>query len=932
MQPRVTAILVARNGAAFLGRTLPALATQTRRADTTVFVDAGSADATQALLAAAGPTQLVTASAKHGSFGSAVAKAVRVALPQASPDEWLWLLAHDSAPHPRALASLLGAVEIAPSVAVAGPKLVRWDQPDTIAEYGETMTTLGASIALVENELDQAQHDRQSDLLAVAGSGMLVRRSVWSELGGFDPGLPTVDASLDFCVRARLAGHRVVGVPTARVSTAGGPESFGRARVSAMARARIVRAAQLHRRLVYAPAILLPLHWLGLLPLALLRSIGDLARKQPGSIPGEFAAAVGTAFSPGVAPARRNLRRTRKVGWSAITPLRMTIGQAQEHRAQQRETVRTAAAARRRVGFLTGGGGWMVLLLAAIGAIVFGPLLGASAVTGGGLVPLGSDLGAIWSNAIWGVDGVGGITSPADPFIVVLAVLATLTFWSPSLSIALLYAVALPLAALGAWWCAVRFSERSWPPAIAAVLWALAPPFLTSLMGGHLGAVIAHLLLPWLVLAAVTAARSWSAAAAAALLLAAVTASAPVLIPALILALVARMIARPTRVHRMIGIVIPGALLFAPLVYANIARGTPLAWLAEPGIPVIGELASGWQLAVGSAVPAIAGWAEWGFGALVPVLLLAPLGALALLALFVPGSRRSYPALGLALLGYLTAVLATRLELGIVGSQPVAIWPGAALSLYWLGLVGAVAVSLEAVRRYSAAPALAVALASALAVAPLLAAPLTGTAPVRASSGLLLPAFVAAEAGANPSMGTLQFDPQQDGGLAVTVHRGPGTTMDETSTFAATSTAPSAQELELAVLAANLASRSGMDTTTQLRERSIAFILLADAGGAGDNDAAEIRSRAEAAFDANSNLAPIGNTAQGLLWHFKDPDAAAPLVRAEPAPFALAIAVTQGIVLVLALLFAVPTSRGRGRSSIAAPNDPIALAEEEDDE
>jgi len=73
---------------------------------------------------------------------------------------------------------------------------MRSDAPDTIARYGESVTRLGASVLLVENELDQAQYDTLSDVLGVSASGMLVRRSVWSALGGFDPGLPSVDAAL----------------------------------------------------------------------------------------------------------------------------------------------------------------------------------------------------------------------------------------------------------------------------------------------------------------------------------------------------------------------------------------------------------------------------------------------------------------------------------------------------------------------------------------------------------------------------------------------------------------------------------------------------------------------------------------------------------------------------------------------------------------
>lgn len=975
MQPRVTAILVARNGAAFLDRTLRALAAQTRRADATVFVDAGSTDATPELLAAGGPTQLVTASARQG-MGRAVAHAVHVAVPTTDDDDWLWVLAHDNAPHPRALASLLAAVEIAPSVAVAGPKLMRWDSRATIAEYGETITRFGTSIGLVENELDQAQHDRQSDLLAVAWSGMLVRRSVWADLGGFDPGLPSIDAALDFCVRARLAGHRVVGVPAARVATAGGPEVFGRDSVSAHARATLARKAQLHRRLVYSPAALLPVHWLALLPLALLRALAHLARKRPSRIGGEFSAALQAAFSSRVSPARRNLRKTRRLGWSAIRPFRMSARAAREHRAQQREIVRRVAAAppRNRVGFLAGGGAWVVVLLAAVGIVAFSPLFGAAAVSGGGLSALSSDIGTIWSNAGYGWHEVGGgFVGPADPFVGVIAVIASLTFWSPSLSIVLLYLAALPLAALGAWWCAVRISERAWPPAVAALLWALAPPFLASLAGGHLGAVLAHLLLPWLVLAAITATRSWSAAAAAALLLAAVTAAAPILAPALVLALVGWMIARPTRIHRLIGIVIPATVLFAPLVYVQLARGNPFGWLAEPGIPVAGTAASGWQLVLGFGDSGAGGWAGIGGplpGPVVVAVLLAPLAVLALFALFVPGGRRSFPSLGLALLGFATAALATRLELSLDGAQAVSVWPAPGLSLMWLGLLGAVIVALEAIRRAVALPALAVTVAAAAAVFPLLAAPLAGTAAIAGGSGVLLPAFVSAEAAANPSLGTLQLDPQTDGALAVTLHRGQGTTLDETSTLASTTTSVSDEQLALAVLAANLASDTGLDTAEELRALRIGFVLLtgdadapggaaaagdaaedagaadagaadaadagaadaADAASAGEGLAREARQRAAAALDGNSELAPIGDTAQGLLWHFPAGTADMEPVTAPVVPAALGVGIAggQALVFFVTLLLAIPTSRGRGRSHVAVPDEPIGIDEEQD--
>ena len=80
MQTRVTAILVARSGAAHLERTLAGLARQTRRPDAIVAVDAGSTDRSAELLAASGPTQLVATTGKV-DFGSAIERALTVAAP-----------------------------------------------------------------------------------------------------------------------------------------------------------------------------------------------------------------------------------------------------------------------------------------------------------------------------------------------------------------------------------------------------------------------------------------------------------------------------------------------------------------------------------------------------------------------------------------------------------------------------------------------------------------------------------------------------------------------------------------------------------------------------------------------------------------------------------------------------------------------------------
>lgn len=944
MQPRVTAILVARSGAEFLERTLASLSAQTRAPDVLIAVDMTSTDASEAMLSGGNPTQLV--SVRDGaSFGSAIADAVRLAPPPESDNEWLWLLGHDNAPAPTALAQLLGAVEIAPSVAIAGPKLMRWSQPSVIAAFGETMSTFGASVALVDGELDQAQHDTQDDVLGVAAAGMLVRRSLWVSLGGFDPGLPGIDAALDFSVRARLAGHRVVLVPGARVASAGGPELFGRKAVSDRRRFRLARAAQLHRRLVYAPGWAVLFHWLSLVPLAVVRSIGDLLAKRPGAIAGEFRAAFGTAFAGRIGAARRNLRRTRRLGWGAVAPLRMPTAEVRERRAQAREDELAqlyggadggSAQVAPRAGFVAHGGLWVLFLAGVIGLFAYGSLFGANAVSGGGLLPLSETVPELWSKVGFGWREVGtGFLGAADPFVAVLAVLGSLTFWAPSFSIVLLYLSALPLAALGAWFCARRVSRSPWMPAVAALLWALAPPLLSGLAGGHLGAVIAHLLLPWLFLAALSASRSWAAGAGAALLFAGVAASAPSLVPALLLLWAAMLVARPGSVHRMIGIPIPAAALFAPLVVQQLVMRNPLGLFSDPGLPVLGGTGSGWRLALSDATGTLHGWPAvlQGFGIppevgpIMVAALLAPLGVLALLALFLPGSGRSIPAMIVALLGYLTAVAAGHLQVSSIGDQAVTVWPGSGLSLFWLGLTGAAVIGLPALGRMAAPSAVLAALTTTALALPLLGALAIGTAEVQPATGRILPALVTAEARHHPGAGTVVIDSRGDAGISASLQRGLGATMDDQSTLASTTGTFGAAQKRIATLAGNLASRSGYDEEKDFRELDILFVVVSPGSESDDS-----YQRTVEALDANEIVTPVGTTANGLLWRYGGETTAAGRNPGN-ADTALGawILIGLGVVFGVTALLAIPTEGRRGRPRAAVDSDePAGTFDEED--
>lgn len=913
-----------RDGSESLARTLDALSTQTRPADGIIAVASRSSEATIAELTKVPGVKLVTSS-EDLTFAQAVAAGVRVTDQPEDADQMLWLLSEDSAPEPTALAALLGALEVSPSVGVAGPKILDWDDATFLRRYGETITTLGAAVPVVEDELDQAQHDTKNDVMAVGPAGMLVRHQLWEQLGGFDQALVADDA-LDFCIRTRLAGYLVAVVPTARVASAGsgiaGP-SWSNKLGARRRRHRQARAAQLHRRLVYAPGIMVPIHWLSLVPLAILRVIGYFVKKQPELVLGELSAAFAVAFSGmKVSNARRQLAKNRTLGWSSIAGLRMKLDEVRRQRALAREATQIGFIGEERdLRFFSGGGAWVVLASAVIGAAILAPLLGASYIAGGALLPLSGTVGELWQQIGFGWRDVGlGFVGAADPFSAVLAVLGSITFWEPSFSLVLLFLLALPLSALGAWFAATRLTERAGVRAVAAILWALAPTLLTALADGRPAAVIVHVLLPWLFYAGVVAARSWAAAGTSALLLTAIVASSPSLAPALIVVWVIAIAFAGRGVARVVLVPIPAFALFAPLIWQQgVHRGNWLGLLADPGVATPATAASGWQLSLGFPGGSLGGWSQiaaaLGLPGMAPVFvvpaLLAPLAILALLALFLPGSRRAIPLLAAALLGLVSAVLASHLLLASTGGESVPVWAGAAISLYWLGIIGAATLGLDRVRRFTAVPALVLVLAATVIAVPLALAQPLGTSVVRESSGRQLPAYVTAATQTDPRLGTLVITPGQDGSITAVVIRGQGQTLDGQSTIVQTAPGISEDDRVVAELAGNLASQSGLDPTETLVEYGIAFVLLSPTPeGAEQTVAGQTTGRASSALDANPALVAVGDTASGTLWRAVADVGTGPAVPKMNVIGTL-VGIGLAIVFLITLLLSIPNGASR---------------------
>src|SRR5450830_1110544 len=555
----VAAVVVTHGVTRYLATTLSALAAQTRApvrvlvVDVSAEHDAGVPQAASVAFTAPAPEgtssdgrgvhpPVVLAVHTPGArtFGDAVQRALAGLTPdgQSAPpagQAWLWLLHDDSAPEPSALAELVRAVERAPSVAIAGVKQRTWTDPPRLLEVGVRTSRSGRRMTGIDDAgVDQGQHDGRDDVLGVGIAGALVRRDVWDALGGTDPALGTFGDGLDLSRRARLAGHRVVVVPSAAVRHAqagyhglrdapaadvevdadsdGVPDSADPRRSFAARRRSL-----LHQRLTSVPLPLMPVVAVLAVVVGAIRSLVWVATKEPALAVTELGAPfVALSRLRAIARSRARARATRRLPRRALRPLQATWRDVWAEwrdrrlaRAEMRKVGQApseleigelaALASRRRTGL-----GALAVVLVGATALALGQLIssvaGGATLVGPALAPTAARLAELWAAATSGwVSGGLGAPGPADALLVAL-VPGTAVLGSSSAAVAGLLFGAVVLAGVGAWFAAGAATRSVGVRAWAGVAWAAAPALLLGLGDGRIGAVLVHVMLPWVVL------------------------------------------------------------------------------------------------------------------------------------------------------------------------------------------------------------------------------------------------------------------------------------------------------------------------------------------------------------------------------------------------------------------------------------------------
>ncbi|MEV0177601.1 glycosyltransferase [Streptomyces sp. NPDC050803] len=891
----VTAVLVSHDGARWLPDALAGLLGQERPVQSVMAADTGSADdSAQLVTEALGPDRVLHLARRTG-FGQAVEEANRTApvltpdelpylkrpsgwdpvtrswrddaydlpeLPHGEPVQWLWLLHDDCAPEPDALAQLLRVVDNErelgrDDVAVVGPKLRGWYDRRQLLEVGVSIAHSGRRwTGLDRREQDQGQHDHVRSVLSVSTAGMLIRRDVFEQLGGFDRRLPLMRDDVDLCWRAQAAGHRVLIAPEAVVRHAEAASRERRAvdcagRTTASPH-KVDKAGAVYTLLVNTRTAALPWVLVRLLVGTVLRTLAYLVGKVPGQAVDEIRGLLGVLLRPERIIAGRRRRGRPTVDKGELRPLfpppgatvRATVEQAAGSLFGSSDPEATSGAGRHGGGIESGPGGddadfleieqfarlkriarkpgpvlFLVLLFVSLAACR--ELLGGGALAGGALLPAPADSAELWSRYLdaWHPVGAGG-TPSAPPYLAIVAMLASVLFGSTGLAVTVLLVCSVPLAGLTAYFASRPLVESRLLRAWAAVVYAFLPAATGALAGGRIGTAVLAILLPLLARAGVTAAGlanatgargSWRATWAYALLLTITTAFTPIVWP------IALLLGIGLLAVRRADITAYGLRFLAQL-------GTPLLILAPWSLTLLpfgffDEAGLEYGPSAASALDLL-GASPGGPGTVGGLMLIGVV--LAALAALLRSERQFgiWTAWAVALVGLVFAVLSN-------GST----WAGPATLVYGIALLAATALGADGARARVAEQSfgwrqpVAALIAFAAAAGPLLVAAgwmIRGAdGPLERRDPVQVPAFVAEESGNRDQARTLVLDSDSAAHVGYTLVRGSGARLGDVELSAA-----DGENARLDKVVANLVAGSGADQADQLGQFAVAYVLV----------------------------------------------------------------------------------------------------------
>jgi GT2 family glycosyltransferase len=132
--------------------------------------------------------------------------------------DWVFLINNDTLVAPDTIVELSNAVDSDEGYSILAPVIYYHDRPEIIWYLGDHLIP-GTLITMQRYRGKKIPADLPALVPVdfVSGCGMLVERQVFEQIGLFDPSFVMYGEEVDFCWRARSAGHRFACATRARI-------------------------------------------------------------------------------------------------------------------------------------------------------------------------------------------------------------------------------------------------------------------------------------------------------------------------------------------------------------------------------------------------------------------------------------------------------------------------------------------------------------------------------------------------------------------------------------------------------------------------------------------------------------------------------------------------------------------------------------------
>ncbi|NLI82603.1 MAG: glycosyltransferase family 2 protein [Deltaproteobacteria bacterium] len=216
--PPVAVLILNYNGMRFLPECLASVRENAYPATDVYLIDNASHDASVSWVRAHEPTVGIFQNTANLGFAPAYDHAVRFLVDY----RYHVLLNNDTVVERDWLVQLVQAAELDDRVAACGSKILMMHDRSLIDHAGGLFTWIGSGLDMGKWTTDKEKDTKARETGFGCGASLLVRRSAYLDVGGFDTAYTMYHEDVDLCWRLRMAGYSVLHVPSSVVYHHGG--------------------------------------------------------------------------------------------------------------------------------------------------------------------------------------------------------------------------------------------------------------------------------------------------------------------------------------------------------------------------------------------------------------------------------------------------------------------------------------------------------------------------------------------------------------------------------------------------------------------------------------------------------------------------------------------------------------------------------------